>query len=266
MMKEKVVSVNDFLRMKKEGIPITSLTSFDSIFSSLLDEAGVDLILVGDSLANVFQGKKTTVPVTLEEMIYHAEIVARNVKRGFVAVDMPFMSFQVSAEEALRNAGRLLKETGCKGVKLEGGVRTAGKIRAIVESGIPVIAHIGLVPQSINVFGGYGVQGVDNASLIMEDALAIEQAGAFAVVVEKIPKNLAKEITSKLSIPTIGIGAGPYCDGQILVTADMLGLFRDFKPKFARKYADLSGIALEAFSNYVKDVRNGTFPNEDESY
>ncbi len=235
-MSDRSLNVDDFRCMKDEGIKITALTAYDALFASFLDEAGIDLILVGDSLANVFQGRDTTIPVTLEEMIYHGEIVSRSVSRSFVVVDMPFMSYQVSPEDAIRNTGAVMKKTGCKAIKLEGGVTVKDTIRRIVEIGIPVLAHIGLTPQSVHALGGYKVQGRDDRERVIEDAQAVEEAGAFAVVLEKIPKSLAGEITNELSIPTIGIGAGPHCDGQILVTPDMLGLFRKYKPKFARRY------------------------------
>ncbi|MBN1294046.1 MAG: 3-methyl-2-oxobutanoate hydroxymethyltransferase [Candidatus Latescibacteria bacterium] len=265
-MKDKPVTVTDFKRMKRDGIPITALTAYDSIFAALLDQAGIDLILVGDSLANVFQGRTTTIPVTIEEMMYHAEIVARNVKHAFVAVDMPFMSFQINPEDALKNAGNMIKKTGCKAVKLEGGIPIKSTIKKIVDTGIPVLAHLGLTPQSIHVFGGYGVRGRDNHQSLIDEAKAIEEAGAFAVVLEKIPRNLAAEITSTISIPTIGIGAGNKCDGQILVTPDMLGLNPEFNPKFVRRYADLAERALEGFKLYCANVRSRNFPSEDESY
>ena len=265
-MSEKPININDFQRMKNEGIRITALTAYDALFAQLLDEAGIDLILVGDSLGNVFQGRETTIPVTIEEMIYHGEIVARSVSRGFVVVDMPFMSYQVSLEESISNAGLIMKKTGCKAIKLEGGVAIKDTINRMVEIGIPVLGHIGLTPQSVNVFGGYKVQGRNNKQRIIDDAQAVEEAGAFAIVMEKIPESLAGEISGKLSIPTIGIGAGPHCDGQILVTQDMLGLFRQYKPKFVRRYAELSDSALQGLKIYVDDVRKGTFPSDEESY
>jgi len=265
-MSAKPLTVNDFRRMKDEGEPITALTAYDTLFASILDEAGIDLILVGDSLGNVFQGRETTIPVTLEEMIYHGEIVARAVSRAFVVVDMPFMSYQVSVEEAVANAGSIMKRTGCKGVKLEGGVKMAERIRSIVDIGIPVLGHVGLTPQSVHALGGYGVRGREDRDAVFEDALAVQEAGAFAVVLEKMPVSLAREISVKLDIPTIGIGAGPECDGQILVTADMLGLFRKFKPPFVRRYAELAGIVLEGVKKYRDDVRSGSFPSERESY
>lgn len=265
-MSDRSLNVDDFKRMKDEGIKITALTAYESLFASFLDEAGIDIILVGDSLANVFQGRDTTIPVTLEEMMYHGEIVSRSVSRSFVVVDMPFMSYQISPEDAIRNAGEVMKKTGCKAIKLEGGITVKDTIRRIVEIGIPVLAHIGLTPQSVHALGGYKVQGRDDKKRLIDDAQAVEEAGAFAVVMEKIPKSLAGEITGKLSIPTIGIGAGPHCDGQILITPDMLGLFRKYKPKFARRYADLADTTLKNLKKYVDDVKNGTFPSDEESY
>jgi 3-methyl-2-oxobutanoate hydroxymethyltransferase len=260
------MTVNDFGAMKREGTRITALTAYDALFARLLDESGIELILVGDSLANVFQGRETTIPVTLEQMIYHGEIVARSVRRAFVVVDMPFMSCQVSAGEALRNAGRVVKKTGCKGVKIEGGAARYATIKRIVAAGIPVLGHVGMTPQSVLVFGGYGLQGKVNRETVIADARAVADAGAFAVVLEKIPRELAAEITGMLSIPTIGIGAGPECDGQILVTPDMLGLFTGFKARFVRRYAELGAMAADAVSRYIADVRGGGFPGEEESY
>jgi 3-methyl-2-oxobutanoate hydroxymethyltransferase len=265
-MPEKSLTVNDFRTMKQEGKRIACLTAYDAPFARLLDEAGMDLILVGDSLANVFQGRETTIPVTLEQMIYHGEIVARAVQHAFVAVDMPFLSFQVNSEDALRNAGRMIKETGCKAVKMEGGITMRETIRRIVDAGIPVIGHVGMTPQSVNVFGGFRLQGRENRQAVFADALAVEESGAFAVVLEKIPRELAAEITGKLSIPTIGIGAGAGCDGQILVTPDILGLFTDFRPRFARRYVEMGDIARDCFRKYAADVRSGDFPSESESF
>ncbi|MFA6471615.1 MAG: 3-methyl-2-oxobutanoate hydroxymethyltransferase [Candidatus Latescibacterota bacterium] len=266
MMTERPLAVTDFKKMKEQKTRITVLTAYDACFAYLLDESGIDMVLVGDSLANVFQGRNTTLPVTIEQMIYHGEIVARSVKRAFVAIDMPFMSFQVSPEDALRNAGRMVKETGCRAVKVEGGTDMIETIRHIVKAGIPVIGHVGMTPQSVNVFGGYGLRGKQNRSQVIEDAVAVEEAGAFAVVLEKIPKELAAEITGKLSIPTIGIGAGPECDGQVLVGADMLGLFSGMQPRFVRRYAELGDAVREAFRRYIDDVRSGAFPSDKESY
>jgi len=265
-MHDKPLNVNDFRNMKREGSRIACLTAYDAIFARLLDDAGIDVILVGDSLANVFQGRETTIPVTVEQMIYHGEIVARAVHRAFVVVDLPFLSYQVSCEDALRNAGRIVKETGCKAVKIEGGIGMRETIRRIVGIGVPVLGHVGMTPQSVNVFGGFSLQGRDNRQAIFDDALAVEDAGAFAVVMEKIPRELAAEISGKLSIPTIGIGAGAGCDGQILVTPDLLGLFAGFKPRFARRYAEIADIAAGCFRKYIEDVKSGNFPSENESY
>ncbi len=265
-MSDMQITVNDIRSMKEKGVRITALTAYDAIFAVLLDEAGIDIILVGDSLGNVFQGRESTLHVTVEDMIYHAEIVARSVARSLVVVDMPFMSYQASTEDAVRNSGNVMKMTGCNAVKIEGGAAIKNTIKSLVDIGVPVLAHIGLTPQSVNVLGGYGVQGRDNRQIIIDDALSVEEAGAFAVVLEKIPGSLAKEITGKLSIPTIGIGAGPHCDGQILVTDDALGLFRKFKPKFVRRYAELADSALDGLSKYIDDVRKGTFPSDNESY
>ena len=259
-------TVTDIARMKREGAPIAALTAYDALFAAILDDAGVDIVLVGDSLGNVFQGHETTVPVTLEHMIYHGEIVARSVQRALVAVDMPFMTFQVSVEDALRNAGAVMQRTGCQAVKLEGGVRTAQAIARLVESGVPVMGHIGLTPQSVHAFGGYDVRGRDDRDALLADARAIEAAGAFCIVLEKIPRDLAKQITAELSIPTIGIGAGPDCDGQILVTADMLGLFTGFKPAFVRRYADIADRVREGVAAYIRDVRDRSYPSAAESY
>ncbi len=265
-MTVRPVTVNDFRAMKREGVRITCLTAYDALFAQMLDAAGIDLVLVGDSLGNVFQGRRTTIPVTLDQMIYHGEIVARSVARAFVAVDMPFMTFQVSAEDALRNAGRIMRETCCKAVKVEGGVTMRNTIRRLVEAGIPVIGHVGMTPQSVNAFGGFKLQGRENREAVLEDAAAVEDAGAFAVVLEKVPRELAAEITGRLSIPTIGIGAGAGCDGQVVVTPDLLGLFSAFKPRFARRYAELGDIAADCFRRYIEDVRSGNFPSEEESY
>ena len=265
-MEGKSITVNDFSRMKNEGVRITALTAYDALFASFLDEAGIDLILVGDSLANVFQGNETTIPVTLDEMIYHGEIVARIVSHAFVVIDMPFMSYQVSPEEAVRNAGDVMKKTGCKAVKLEGGVSVNRTIKRIIETGIPVLGHVGLTPQSVHALGGYGIRGKDDRQKVIDDALAVEESGAFAVVLEKMPRSLAREITEKLTIPTIGIGAGPDCDGQILVTPDMLGLFRKYSPSFVRKYAELADNAMKGVKKYIDDVKVGVFPSEEESY
>jgi 3-methyl-2-oxobutanoate hydroxymethyltransferase len=254
--------------MKDRGQPIACLTAYDYLFARMLDEAGIDIILVGDSVSNVFQGNATTLPVTLDEMIYHTKAVSFVVKRALVITDMPFMTFQVNTEEAFRNAGRIMKETDSLGVKIEGGRRVASVVEKISGEGIPIMGHIGLMPQSILKYGGYRPRGqsTEEAAELIDDALALQDAGAFAVVLEKIPAELGRRITEKLRIPTIGIGAGPHCSGQILVTHDMLGLFEDFRPRFVRKYASLTDQCMTAFTRYIQDVRDGSFPNEAESY
>lgn len=227
--------------MKQKGVKIAALTAYDYITASLLDRAGIDLILVGDSLGNVFQGHDTTLPVTMDEMIYHTKAVTRGVQRAMVIVDMPFMSYQLSTDEAFRNAGRIMKETLGGGVKIEGGRQVAETTRQLTRNGIPVMGHLGLTPQSIHQFGSYKQRGAsaEEAKEIKEDAKILEEAGAFSIVLEKIPADLAGEISESLEIPTIGIGAGVKCDGQILVSSDMLGLDKEFHPRFLRHYADL---------------------------
>lgn len=255
--------------MKNNGQKIVCLTAYDALISKIFDESGIDVILVGDSLGNVVQGLETTLPVTLDDIIYHTKAVVRGAKRPLVIVDMPFMSFQVSADEAFTNAGKIMKETGCGGVKLEGASDIIlNAVRRMTESGIPVMGHVGLTPQSIHKFGSYRARGKDpeEAKSIFESAKKLEEAGAFAIVLEKIPAQLAKKITDNLKIPTIGIGAGPYCDGQILVYTDMLGLTIDFNPRFVRRYARLYKTIFQATRKYANDVRNGNFPNESESY
>lgn len=265
-MTHKTLTVTDFKSMKQSGDPITVLTAYDATFAGLLDRAGIDLILVGDSLGNVVQGRESTIPVNLEQMIYHGEMVARVVQRAFTAIDMPFLTYQVSDSEAVRNAGLLMQKTGCKAVKLEGGIHRRTTIQRIVQTGIPVIGHVGLTPQSVYAFGGYKVQGRVNPERIMDDARAVQEAGAFMVVLEGIPAALAADITRTLDIPTIGIGAGVGCDGQVLVSYDMLGLFEEFTPSFVRKYAGLAGTIREAATQYIEDVRSRSFPSEDESF
>lgn len=267
-MSLKKVTTKILIEMKKRGEKIAMLTAYDFLIAKLLDEAGIDVILVGDSLGNVFQGHETTLPVTVDDMIYHAKAVCRAVKRAMVVVDMPFLSYQASLEEAIKNCGRVLKETCAEGVKLEGGSEIIDVVYKLTSIGIPVMGHLGLTPQSIHKFGGYDVRGVDEkeAEKILNDAKELESAGAFSIVLEKIPSGLAKKITETISIPTIGIGAGPFCDGQVLVVYDMLGLFEEFKPKFVRRYAELSKIIRNAFENYISDVKSGKFPSESESY
>ncbi len=258
------VSLLDFARWKAEGRKLSMLTCYDFATARLFDEAGVDMLLVGDSLGMVFQGHETTLPVTLDQMIYHTEMVARAAKRAFVVGDLPFLSYQVSTEDAIRSAGRFLKETRCGAVKLEGGKRMETTIHAMVEAGIPVIGHVGLTPQSVRGLGGFKVQR--DAEKIRADAHAVAESGAFAVVLEAIPAELAAKITAELPIPTIGIGAGPSCDGQVLVSPDMLGLFEGFRPKFVRRYADLATTIRQAAAAYVADVGSGKFPSEGESF
>ncbi len=264
----KRITTKSLILLKQKGVKITALTAYDFITAKLLDEAGIDLILVGDSLGNVFQGNDTTLPVTMEEMIYHTKAVSKGITRAMLVVDMPFMSYQLSKDEAFRNAGRIMKETSAGGVKLEGGKRVVKAIRKITRAGIPVMGHIGLTPQSIHQFGSYRERGRDEEEAVelLEDAKAVEEAGAFALVIEKIPAGLAKRISESVSIPTIGIGAGPYCDGQILVTPDMLGLNVDFHPRFVRHYAQLADVLSSAVKKYINDIKDKNFPSEEESY
>jgi 3-methyl-2-oxobutanoate hydroxymethyltransferase len=264
----KRVTTKTLELLKKKGIKISVLTAYDFITAKLLDEAGIDIILVGDSLANVFQGIETTLPVTMDEMIYHAKAVARAIKRAMLVVDLPFMSYQLSPDEGFRNAGRIMKETSAGAVKLEGGIRVAETIKKITDAGIPVMGHIGLTPQSIRQFGSYRERGKDEkeAKEILEDAKAVENAGAYAVVVEKVPALLAKKISEQIKIPTIGIGAGVFCDGQVLVTPDMLGLNVDFHPRFVRYYSNQAQLISNAVKKYIEDVKAANFPSEEESY
>lgn len=257
-----------FAAAKAKGEKLSMLTAYDYSTAKLEDESGINGILVGDSLGNVVLGYEDTVSVTMEDMIHHGAAVARGAKNALVVVDMPFMSYEVTVEEAVRNAGRLMKEGRAGAVKLEGGVRVAEQIRAIVKAGIPVMGHIGLTPQSINVFGGFKVQGKSEeaARALLADAKAVEEAGAFAVVIEAVPAALAQMITDSVSIPTIGIGAGAGCDGQILVYQDMLGIFSDFTPKFVKRYANVGEVMREAFANYAAEVASGAFPTEEHTY
>jgi len=267
-MKKNKVTIIDIQKMKSEGKKITALTAYDYPFARLLDEAGIDIILVGDSLGMTVLGYENTLPVTLEDMIYHTKAVKRGVKWAFLAADMPFMSYQVSIDDALKNAGRLIKEGGAEAVKLEGGIAMQEIVSAIAEVGIPVMGHIGLTPQSIHKFGGYKVQGRKSieAREIIEDAKALEDAGVFSIVLEGMPLELAKEITQKVKIPTIGIGAGQFCDGQVMVIHDLLGLAGEFKPKFVKRYAEGGEIIKNAVKEYIKDVTDGNFPTDDHSY
>jgi 3-methyl-2-oxobutanoate hydroxymethyltransferase len=258
------ITAPDFLAAKLGGVRLTMLTAYDYTMARLLDAAGVDGLLVGDSLGMVIQGHPNSLPVTLDELIYHTRCVARGVRRSLLVADLPFMSYQVSPEQALASAGRLVKEGGAHAVKLEGGVRSAAGVAAVVKADIPVMGHIGLTPQSINQFGGFRVQ--KDEQRLLDDAMAIEQAGAFALVIECVPAKLAQKITMSVKIPTIGIGAGAGCDGQILVTHDMLGLFEDIQPKFVKQYADMGSELVQAVENYCSEVREGKFPTEEHSF
>ena len=264
-MKNTVIT---FQKAKEEQKKISMLTAYDYSTAKLMDEAGVNSILVGDSLGNVMLGYKDTLSVTMEDMIHHGKAVSRGVKNALLIIDMPFMSYQASVYDAVKNAGRLVKEAGANAVKLEGGVSVCPQIKAIVDTSIPVIAHLGLTPQSIHAFGGFKVQGKDEAAAkkLLEDAKAVEAAGAFALVLEGIPSKLAELITNELTIPTIGIGAGAVCDGQVLVYQDMLGMYSDFTPKFVKKYANVGGIMREAFKKYCVEIQNGDFPAKEHEY
>jgi 3-methyl-2-oxobutanoate hydroxymethyltransferase len=255
-------------RGKSQGKKWVVVTAYDATFARLLDDGGADILLVGDSLGMVVQGLSNTLPVTIEDMIYHTRAVARGVRRAQIVTDMPFLSFQISPEEALRAAGRLVKEGGAEAVKLEGGARTAEAIRRITEAGIPVMGHLGLTPQSVHEFGGFRVQGRADADRrrLIEDAQAIEQAGAYALVVEGVPTDVGQAITQAVGIPTIGIGAGPHCDGQVLVCYDFLGLFRGFRPKFVKRYAELGEAVVAATRQFGEEIRRGDFPDPEHSF
>ncbi len=264
----KRITVPLIRRMKEQGEPIAMLTAYDTLMAEILDQSGIDIILVGDSGGMVMAGHENTLSVTMDEMLHYVKAVRKGVNRALLVADMPFLSYQASVEEAVRNAGRFLQEGGAEAVKIEGGKAVLPVIERFVEIGIPVMGHLGLTPQSIHLFGGYGVQGkeAEVAEKLKEEARLLEKAGVFSIVLEKIPALLAKEITESLSIPTIGIGAGKYCDGQVLVSHDMLGLYEKFKPKFVRRYAELGKAMLEAFINYVQDVKQKEFPDDHESY
>lgn len=262
------VTVQRILKMKSEGKKISMLTSYDYTMASIVDAAGVDMILIGDSASNVMAGNETTLPITLDEMIYHAKSVVKAAKHALVVCDMPFGSYQVSADEAVRNAIRIMKESGCDAVKLEGGKRLVPAISAMVDAGVPVVGHLGLTPQSIHKFGGYGLRAKEEeeAERLLADAQALQDAGCFALVLEKIPASLAAKVSAQLSIPVIGIGAGNEVDGQVLVAQDMLGMNKGFSPKFLRRYADLYTIITDAVQRYVADVKSGDYPNKEEQY
>ncbi|HEY4178098.1 MAG TPA: 3-methyl-2-oxobutanoate hydroxymethyltransferase [Kofleriaceae bacterium] len=262
------VTIQTLRQMKERGERIAMLTAYDATFARLLDESGADVLLVGDSLGMVIQGHETTLPVTLEDIVYHCRAVARGARRAHVVGDMPFMSYQASIEQGLMAAGKLMKEGGCHSVKLEGGAVHAELVSRMVSAGIPVMGHIGLTPQSFHQLGGFKVQGRDagGRQRLLEDALKLEEAGAYAIVLEAIPADIAREITAALSIPTIGIGAGAGCDGQVLVSYDALGMDETFKPRFVRRYATLGQTIKDAISHYVEDVRGGVFPSDAESF
>ena len=262
------LTIDELKAMKRRGDKIAMLTAYDYPTARILDEAGVPIILVGDSLGMVVLGYDSTLPVTMEDMIHHTRAVVRGSQRAHIVFDMPFMSYQSGVEDALRNAGRALKETGAQSVKLEGGAHMAETVRRLVEVGIPVMGHIGLTPQSVNQLGGFRVQGKTPAAAVrlLHDARALEQAGAYAIVLETIPAPLARIITSKVSVPTIGIGAGPHCDGQVQVINDFLGLYPDFVPRHCRQYAHLAEEISRAVRQYLDDVRGGAFPTEKESF
>ena len=261
-------TVSTLLQQKQSGDKITMLTAYDYTTAKIMDECGVNAILIGDSLGMVMLGYENTLPVTMEDMLHHTAAVARGVQNAFIVADMPFMSYQVSVQEAVQNAGRLIKEGGANAVKLEGGAEVCEQITAIVNASIPVVAHLGLTPQSVNAFGGFKVQGksLEKARKLIEDALKIQEAGACAVVLEGIPAKLAEIITSKLSIPTIGIGAGSHCDGQVLVYQDMLGLTTGHTPKFVKRFAEIGAEMRKGISDYITETKNSTFPSEIHTY
>ena len=265
---DRKTTIQDFITMKKNGEKISMLTAYDASFAALIDAAGIDIVLVGDSLGNVLLGYNSTVPVTMEEMLHHCKAANRGIKQALLVGDMPFMSYQVSHSEAIANAGRFLKEAGCDAVKLEGGTEVCDTVKAIVKAGIPVMGHIGLTPQTASQLGGYKVQGkdADSARRLLHSARDLEAAGVFAVVLECIPAQLSELITSAVSIPTIGIGAGKYCDGQVLVTHDMVGMFERFIPSFVRQYANLAAEIKKAVAAYREEVKKGIFPDEEHSF
>lgn len=262
------VTTHRFIEMKQRKEKISMLTSYDFTTAGIVDKAGVDAILIGDSASNVMAGNATTLPITVDQMIYHARSVTRAVSRALVVCDMPFGSYQVDCSEGVRNAIRIMKESGCDALKLEGGVEIIDTVKRILDAGIPVMGHLGLTPQSINKFGTYAVRAKEEAEAekLVSDAHALAEAGCFGVVLEKVPAALAKRVTEEIAVPTIGIGAGGYTDGQVLVVADMLGMTAGFSPRFLRRYADLNTVMTDAIGHYVEDVKSGDFPNEKESY
>jgi len=265
---QKKITTVRFGAMKREGEKISMLTAYDFTTAGLLDEAGVDSILIGDSASNVMAGNVNTIPITLDQMIYHARAVARAVKHALVICDMPFGTYQVSREDAVRNACRIMKESGVDALKLEGGIEIIDTVKGIIEAGIPVCGHLGLTPQSVNKFGGYGIRAKEDAEAekLLSDAKALEEAGCFAVVLEKVPAALAAKVTKAVSMPTIGIGAGNGTDGQVLVYADALGMTQGFKPKFLRHFANVGEVIINGVGDYVRAVKDSSYPNEAESY
>ncbi len=261
------MTIPELQKCKREQRKISVVTAYDALFARLAEQSGIEVLLVGDSLGVVVQGKANTLSVTMEDMLYHTRLVATAARKALVIGDMPFMSYQASQDDAIRNAGRLI-QTGAAAVKLEGGGAVADRVAAMTKVGIPVMGHLGMTPQSVHLFGGYKVQGKgkDRAQQLVADAQALEAAGAFAIVLEAIPADLAKTVTESVTIPTIGIGAGPHCDGQVLVIYDLLGLFDEFVPKFVKPYAHLKGDALQALRRYKDEVEQGKFPSDSESY
>lgn len=262
------VTTQTVVDMKHRGEKISMLTAYDYTMARIVDAAGIDIILVGDSASNVMAGHETTLPITLSQMMYHTSCVVRGAERALIVADLPFMSYQNTTKEALISAGKMMKEAGAHAVKLEGGAFIVETVQKIVGAGIPVMGHLGLTPQSIYKFGTYKVRATeeDEANRLIEDALSLEKAGVFALVLEKIPAGLARKVTEMLSVPTIGIGAGASCDGQVLVLHDMLGLNKDFNPRFIRRYADMNTVMTGAVQNYISDVKSSAFPNENEQY
>lgn len=265
---KRKITAPTFIKMKQAGEKIAMLTAYDYTTAAIIDEAGVDCILIGDSASNVMAGNENTIPITVDQMIYHACAVVRAAQRALILCDMPFGSYQVSREDGVRNAIKIMKESGVDAVKLEGGIEIIETVKAIIDAGIPVCGHLGLTPQSVHKFGGYGLRAKEQAEAekLIADAEALDKAGCFAIVLEKVPAELAAKITQKVNCATIGIGAGNGTDGQVLVYADMLGMNKGFKPKFLRQYADLYSIMTDAIGNYVGDVKSSSFPNESESY
>lgn len=265
---KRKITAPTFIKMKQAGEKIAMLTAYDYTTAAIIDEAGIDCILIGDSASNVMAGNENTIPITVDQMIYHARAVVRAAQRALILCDMPFGSYQVSKEDGVRNAIKIMKESGVDAVKLEGGIEIIETVKAIIDAGIPVCGHLGLTPQSVHKFGGYGLRAKEQAEAekLIADAEALDKAGCFAIVLEKVPAELAAKITQKVNCATIGIGAGNGTDGQVLVYADMLGMNKGFKPKFLRQYADLHSIMTDAIGNYVGDVKSSSFPNESESY